>query len=487
MKLLNITSNKKVYLYLLFFLLFVLPFVYLTRNYIAPFSILILVILLAFFVSNVLKSPFLLALTVCSISLAIVYSAFLIAALLVSPVGCSFDIYLGRTTSDIISMFFIGIIQFLLITIPFKFQRLKNGMPFLQEKGASDIGSYISLSILLTASILSIREKATPILIIPLIFTLLCGLSILFWWRSSLTKRYQNKLKDNELEEMRNLIHEKNVQIENLKYHNDELSKIIHKDNKLIPSMEYAVRKYLLSAENTSSMDELMIHGQEILIQLETASQERKGILKDYETKNKVLPLTNIPSIDTLLSYMYQKAKKNHVNLDVSLSGNMNSFIDNIIAESDLRTLLADLIDNAIITSKVSLTKNILLTMGLSAGRYSIDIFDSGEPFHEDILLNLGVKQSTTHVNEGGSGIGLMTTFEIIKKSNASFTIEELTNNNLFTKKVSVCFDTLNQIRISTTRTDIKKSLSKRVDIIIMSDNPDIKRPQSAPSVRTSA
>ncbi len=80
-----------------------------------------------------------------------------------------------------------------------------------------------------------------------------------------------------------------------------------------------------------------------------------------------------------------------------------------------------------------------------------------------------------------------MTTLEIIKKSNASFTIEELTNNNLFTKKVSVCFDNLNQIRISTTRADIKKSLSKRVDIIIMSDNPDIKRPQSVPSVRTSA
>lgn len=471
MKLLNIISSKKVYLYLLFFLSFVLPSVYLCRKYIAPFSIFIIIILLAFFVSKVLKSPLHLALTVTSISFAIVFTTFLIAALLVSPVGCSFDIYLNKTTSDLISMLFIGIVQFLFITIPFKFERLKNGMTFLQENGSSDIGGYISLSILLTASFLSIRQKATPMLIIPLFFTLLCGLSILFWWRNNLTRRYLNKLKDNELEEMRKTIHEKNVQIDKLKYHNDELSKIIHKDNKLIPSMEYAVRKYLLTAENTSSTNELIIHGQELLMQLVLASQERKGILKDYETKSKKLPSTNLLSIDTLLSYMYQKAKENHINFDVSLSGDMYFFVDNMIVESDLRTLLADLIDNAIIASRISLSKHILITMGPSANYYSIDILDSGEPFHEEILLNLGIKQSTTHANEGGSGIGLMTTFEILKKSHASFIIEEFTHNYFFTKKVSICFDNLNQIRIKTTRTDIKKSLSKHAGILIVTDS----------------
>lgn len=475
MKLLNIISNKKVYLYLLFFLLFVLPSVYLTRKYIAPFSIFIIVIFLSLFISNILKAPFFLALTVSSISLAIVYSMFLIAALLVSPMGCFFDIYLGRTISDIISMLIIGIIQYLLIAIPFKFERFKKGMPFLRENGTNDIGSYISLSVLLTASFLSIHQKVTPILIVPLFFTLLCGLSILFWWRSSLTIRYISKLKDNELEEMRNLIQEKNVQIENLKYHNDELSKIIHKDNKLIPSMEYAVRKYLLSLEKLSS-NELIIRGQEILIQLESVSQERNGILKNYETKNKVIPSTNILSIDTLLAYMLQKAKENYINLDVSLLGDINSFIDNLIDESDMRTLLADLIENAIIASRVSSNKNILIIMGLSANYYSIEVLDSGAPFTEDILLNLGIKQSTTHTNEGGSGIGLMTIFEIIKKNHASFTIEELANNNLFTKKITICFDNLNQFRIRTTRSSIKKSLSKRVDIIIMSDNTDIRQ-----------
>lgn len=470
-KLLNITLSKRVHFCILFLLLIILPPVYLARKYMAPFSIFFIVLLLTFFVNKVLKSPLTLSLTVSSISFAIIYFTFFIAALLVSPIGCSFDIFLDRTTSDIISMLFIGTIQFLLITIPFKFRRLKNGMTFLQEKGSSDIGAYISHSILLTASFFSIREKSTPILIIPLFFTLLCGLLILFWWKSSLTKRYLNKLKDSELEEMKKIIYERNVQIEELKYHNNELSKIIHKDNKLISSMEYAVRKYLLFVENSSCTNKLLLRGQEILIQLESDSQERKGILKDYESKNKKLPSTNIFSIDTLLSYMLQKAKDNHTNLDVSLLGDIKYLIDNMIVESDLRTLLADLIDNAVIASRVSLTKNILITMGQSDDYYSINVFDSGEPFQEEILLNLGVKPTTTHANEGGSGIGLMTTFEIIRKSHASFIIEELINNNLFTKKVSICFDKLNQIRIRTTRSDIKKSLSKRVDIIIIPDN----------------
>ena len=469
MKLLNINPNKKVYLYFLVFLLFVLPTVYLSREYIAPFSIFIIVILLAFFVNKILKSPLTLALTVSLISLAIVYSTFLLAALLISPMGCVFDIYLDTTSSDIISMLLIGLIQFILIIILFKFKRLKNGMTFLKRSGSSDIGCYISFSILLTASFLSIREKATFVLFIPLFFTLLCGLSILFWWRSSLTRSYLNKLKENELEEMSNIINEKNIQIEKLQYHNDELSKIIHKDNKLIPSMEYTVRSYLLCAENAVSTKVLMAHGQELLLHLESVSQERKGILRDYETKNKQLPSTNLLSIDSLFSYMYQKAKENQINFDVSLTGNMDYFINNIIDESDLRTLLADLIENAIIASKVSSSKYILITMGLSDKYYSIDIFDNGEPFSEEILLNLGIKQSTTHANDGGSGIGLMTIFEIIKKSHASFDIEELQNNHLFTKKVSICFDNLNQFRIKTNRTDIRKSLSKRTDIIIMS------------------
>lgn len=467
MKLLHIVPSKKVYLSQILFLLFILPVVYTFRKYAAPFSILIIVMLLAFFINNVLKTPLSLSVTVSSIAFGIVYFAFLIAALLVSPIGCFLDIYLDSSASDIISMICIGMIQFLLISIPFKLHRFNNGMTFLSENGSNDIGVYVSLSILLTASFLSIPEKPTLILIIPLFYTLLCGLSILFWWRSSLTKRYLHKLKDMEIEELQKKISENHQEIEKLKYHNDELSKIIHKDNKLIPAMEYAVREYLLSAKNLESYNDLFNYGKEILIQLESISLERKGILNDYETKNKKLALTNILSIDTLLSYMFQKAKENHISFDVSLSESMKYLVNHMIEESDLRTLLADLIDNAIIASRNSIIKNILINMGFSDTYYSIEVFDSGEPFHEGILLSLGIKQATTHLKEGGSGIGLMTAFEIINRSQASFIIEEFEDNNLFTKKVSIRFDNLKQIRIKTIRTNIKKLLSKRVDIII--------------------
>lgn len=468
MKLLNITPNKKLYLSQTLLLLFTLPIVYLFRIHLASFSIFFIVILLTFFVHNFFKNSISLSVTVMSVSFGIVYFVFLIAALLVTPIGCFLDIYLDNATADIISMICIGILQLLLISLPFKLRRFKNGMTFFKNNTYNDMGVYISLSILQTASFFSIQEKPNPILIIPLFFTLLSGFSIFYWWKNNLIKQYIYNLKVLEISELQKKILEKNYQIEKLKYHNDELSKIIHKDNKLIPSMEYAVKEYLLSAKNVTCNNELLNEGTQILKQLEAVSQEREGILNNYGLKNKKLTLTNIPSVDSLLSYMFQKATKYYISFNVSFAGSIKYFVNHLITESDLRTLLADLIDNAIIASKISLSKNIMINLGLFDTNYFVEIFDSGEPFHEDILLNLGKKQVTTHANEGGSGIGLMTTFDIIKKCQASFIIEEFENNELFTKKVSIYFNNLKQIQIKTVRSNIKKSLSERDDIIVI-------------------
>lgn len=471
LKLLHIYPKKNWYFSFTLFISLILPTIYLLRKYASPLTALILVLLFTLYLTKTVKTPFNLSLPTSVIAFGISYFMFLLSTALMSVIGYSIFLFNGEYPPNLIIIIFICLIQFLCTAIPFKIRRFKNGMPTLKDHGSSDNGVYISVLVLLAASSLSVSDNENFIFIIPFFFTFLCGLTLLFWWRSSITKRYMEKIKAREIEELQKIIQENNMQIEQLKHHNDELSKIIHKDNKLIPAMEYAVREYLSTAEHDLNNSIASARGKELLDQLACLTQERTGILTNYEAYNKKLTPTNVPSFDTLLSYMSRKAREHQINLDVTLSGSIAQLTKEMIEEADLRTLLADLIDNAIIASKKSSFKNILLNMGVSGDLYSIDIFDSGELFKPETLSNIGIMKTTTHANEGGSGIGLMTTFEIIKKYQASFIIEELPNSQLFTKKVSICFDQLGQFRIKTSRKDVQKSLSNHTNVILLPDS----------------
>ena len=78
--------------------------------------------------------------------------------------------------------------------------------------------------------------------------------------------------------------------------------------------------------------------------------------------------------------------------------------------------------------------------MGSKNGLYNIEIYDSGPPFSKEVLSSLGIRPVTTHKEQGGSGIGLMTVAELCRKYNAGFAVVELTDSPAYCKKISVCF-----------------------------------------------
>ena len=329
----------------------------------------------------------------------------------------------------------------------------------MNEYCSCDIGAYTSISLLLATSFFGISNQAYLIYLIPVVFSFLCGLFLLFWWRNVLTKSYIDKVKTKEKKELQKILDEKNMAIHQLKSDNDQLSKIIHKDNKLIPAMEFAVREYLITAEKETDSDVLVTRAKELLEYLDNVTKERSGILKSYEIGNKKLPLTNILSIDSLLLYMSQKAYDYQISFDISITGSVTYFIDHHICELDAKTILADLIENAIIATKKSDKKKILVNIGVRSNFYIIEVYDSGDPFTTETLLNIGYKKTTTHQKEGGSGIGLMTILEISKRYQASFIIEEFSGNDLFTKKVSIFFDNLALFQIKTMQVNEIKPL----------------------------
>lgn len=230
--------------------------------------------------------------------------------------------------------------------------------------------------------------------------------------------------------------------------------------------MNHAVQCYLSTAINDSA--EYITEGNRLQIELSKLSEERRNMLQHYEQNNVKLPATHITSTDNLLKYMYEKARQDDIALQLIMSYNLPQMIQQIIDEADLNTLLADLIENAIIATKHNKQHSILISFSIVDKAYSFNIFDSGIPFTAEIIQGFGKQQLTTHADTGGSGIGLMTTYELLRKYNASFIINEF-DSGQYTKEISIIFNDLQQYILKTYRPEEEiSSLKKRNDLQII-------------------
>jgi len=451
MRLLHIKAQKKIQVQHVLFFLIALSVVYISNRYIPPLNAFIIVILLTVFIIDITKVPVNLAITTLIISYSYSYLIFLVSTILV----CTAEHFISEIIqkeiyTDLLTVVVISPVQTLLIILTFRIKRLKNGMPFLVEHGSSDIGVCISVTLLAAASFLGINMDNDTVKLIPVVFVLISGLIILAWWRKSLQRKYLDMIRTQEIQSLKDALAEKDAEIRRLRSHNDELAKIIHKDNKLIPALELAVRQYLETAENEPDPAARRAKAKTLLSQIESKAKERTGIIRVYELTSKSLPSTGVPSVDALLSYMLQRAIEYRVDFDVSLSGSVKRLVEDIADERDVNTLLADLTENALLAAKKRASGKVLVNLGIADDCYRIDVFDNGAPFSKETIARLGLERTTTRAGEGGSGIGLMSLFEIIGKYNASFVIEDIFGNTRYTKKVSVCFDQIGQFRVKT-------------------------------------
>ncbi len=378
------------------------------------------------------------------LSYGISYATYTVSALCVS--SAIMLIKPDRKLDFIYPSFISSALQLAVMRLPYKIKRLKKGMPFLINKGGTNAGVIISV-ILLCGAIMLFTNNTEYFYVIPAASILICATLVLLWWRNGIKKLYLSRLKENELQRLYELLKEKDKRIEYLERQNAELSKIIHKDNKLIPAMELAVRAYLGGAGDETLREK----GLELAGRLEEMSRERFEVLNAYQAENKALPLTNVASIDALFAYMLGRAAAGGVSFDLSLTGSVRYMLESVVSESDLNTLLADLIENALIAVKNSAAKKVLVGIGAADDIYFVSVYDSGEPFPAEVLESIGKKRITTHAGEGGSGIGLMTLHEIISAHKASLLIEQLDDNAAgYAKRVCILFDGLGRLEIDT-------------------------------------
>lgn len=182
-----------------------------------------------------------------------------------------------------------GFLQYFMIHIPFQFKRMKKGMPFLYDLQLNNIGTCISLLILIcyiAASISNTSDNNYLPFIIPLFLIFPCALLLISWWRAIITRNYRRKLQQFEMQKLKNELVQKEQEITRLLENNKALAQIIHRDNKLIPAMELAVNTFLQN-QNALSPQQLKEQGLTLAAHLQTMSQERKFNLTEYQTNGQ--------------------------------------------------------------------------------------------------------------------------------------------------------------------------------------------------------
>lgn len=423
------------------FLSFILSFLTcFLRIYMMPISIpgMLLFSFLAF--TLLFRTPWKVSVFASILSFGCSYFFFAVSAVLRAAVEAFMITKLNFYPPTLLLDLFLGLSQLGGVICLFHTRRLKHGLSFLWELENNNAGVFIGAAILTAVSFLSLNNDTHFIYYILIFSILIWGAALVFWWKERITRKYLYQINTRSVQEFEAALSSKDEEILYLKQQNDTLARIIHKDNKLIPAMEYSVRKLGHELEGTPFYE----RSAELLKELEHISQDRKGLLKDYETAGKQLPATEIVSVDILLAYMLQKAASQDIDFDVAIPGDIRSMIQ-LIHHEDLRTLLADLLENALNAASEGEKKKVLLTIGSKDGIDTIEVYDSGPPFSKEVLSSFGVRPVTTRREHGGSGIGLMTISELCTKYSASFIIEALHDSSSYSKKISICFDGLNR------------------------------------------
>lgn len=346
----------------------------------------------------------------------------------------------------------------------FQIKRFKKGMPFLFTGKHINIVTILSFS-LIPFNIFSFANKGRlPMqrLFTALLFTATIAF-LIHWWQAQITKSYKQALINRELESLRMELTEKEKQLVELAARNEELGRLIHKDNKRIPAMEHAVSEFLVM--DLSDKEKAVERANTLLIEIQKLSEDRNNTVTEIYARKYKHHDTGIPELDTMLNYMEKRAYGEHIKLSIQSAVDLRDLVPNTISAEDLSHVLSDLLENAIIASKQITSPAIQLQFYQTGKDFVIEIADNGIAFETASLVNFGLEQLTTHADTGGSGIGLMDIWKIKEKYGISLHITEYKEDTPYTKKIALIFNKKNRYTISTERKEELLALSKRTDL----------------------
>lgn len=360
------------------------------------------------------------------------------------------------------------LIHTLLIYYCFRIPRIKKGMQFLYHIPSGNIGTTICTMlftfILMYAQVQTYAE--TFILTYSSIILLITFL-LIYWWNYHITQTYRKFLRKNEIDSLNLLLEERNQEILYLKSENDKLSRIIHKDNKILPALSMAVMD---SYKNQTALDLSSLDNDSSLhMKLVQLYNEREESLANYQQEIMRLPQTAFDSVNAVLSYMQTESLKTSIPFQVMLFDDLASTIPSEIAEDDFTHMLSDLLANAINACKNSSSASIQVYLGKMDGISTIKILNTGNTFNIEVLRDLGLARHTTHADTGGSGIGLMDIWKIKEQYKTTLLIDESVHESVVYTCVNILFNHKKHYIIQSDRHKELSTYINRPDMMIIS------------------
>ena len=352
-----------------------------------------------------------------------------------------------KLNNDYINLMVILIMHIFILYYFFKIKRFKNGFSFFKSNDNNEYGDILILNIgviilyiIATLSHYNVeigRELTT--VGITAIFIMFVTI------QKSLQLYYKQKLLIQDLNETKEELEKTKSELKQVEEENLGLSKKSHSIAHKQKALEYKIQQLLTNVEiSKEDAGEVQDRIKEI----------EKDLYKDKVVTK--LSKTDIPNIDDMLEYMQSECIKNKIEFELQISGNIHYMVNNLISKEDLEILLADHIKDAIIAINHTdnINRSILVRLGEIDGIYSLYIYDSGIEIEKETLAKLGKEPITTHANEGGTGMGFMNTFDTLKKYQASFIINELSepNKDNYTKVLVFKFDKKNEFKIMSYR-----------------------------------
>ena len=301
--------------------------------------------------------------------------------------------------------------------------------------------------LLLTITLVSVRQKNDWIFVVFCFILLISGISIYFLWRYFIKRSYMTRIREREIANLESIIHKQNLTINKLEAEHDRLSQIVHRDNKIIPSLIMYVNE-IATINNANEHPRI----NEIKDELHDIMSERASSSNSSDAQAFFSFKSSISSLDAVVNYMINKASDSNISLGTSLNTDINYLSPALISAFELSTIIADLLENAIIACKDDNNTNkggmINLEINKNDNEIFIRISDNGIPFDEKVLSNLGKMRITSRRKQGGSGIGMFNTIHILKEAKASISILD-GDNNPFTKDILITFDNKSMLIIN--------------------------------------
>lgn len=404
------------------------------------YSTIFLILLLSFVLSKFTKNTISYSIFLITLSLSINYAIFILAGSLTY-----FIIHIMNLKNKSIAVIYVLIIYSICIYNFSKIKKFRRGFTFLQNDLTKDYISMSNLNIstIIIIAIVMLRDSAKADITKKVIFLFLIIIVMVITIKKSFELYYKQKLLIKDLDETKEELAKTKEELAKAEKENLEASKRSHSLVHRQKALEFQISE-LRKSKNSKDINK-------IKQDVENLSKELYG--KEVMTQ---LSKTNIELIDNMFRYMQFECYKNEIRFDLQICGNIYKMINNVINKETLEILLADHIKNAIIAVKHSenSNKSILVKLGKIGDCYGVCIYDSGIEFKEETFKTLGKKPSSTHLDEGGSGMGFLNTFDTLNKYKASLIINEIGMpcEENYTKVIMIKFDGKNEFKVNSYR-----------------------------------